>query len=163
VMAPNGTLITPENAREMKASGIQRCSISIDAPSAGHDAFRGVPGAFDKALRGIGYLKDARCGVSDQTHVTGATWSSSRTFFIWRGAWRGGAHLLLVPTAGGRNSEPRSFRPGNTMRCSTGSTISARPPDAPQSHLRAALLPDHAPAGQGRGVAVTRTPSAWTP
>lgn len=46
VMAPNGTLITPENARLMKESGISRCSISIDGPeSASHDAFRGVPGA----------------------------------------------------------------------------------------------------------------------
>ena len=31
VMSPNGTLITPENARKIKEAGVQRCSISIDA------------------------------------------------------------------------------------------------------------------------------------
>ena len=48
VMSPNGTLITPENARKIKEAGVQRCSISIDGYNAEkHDAFRCVPGAFD--------------------------------------------------------------------------------------------------------------------
>ena len=52
--SPNGTLITPENARRLKEAGVDRCSISIDgADAASHDAFRGVPGAFKKALEGI--------------------------------------------------------------------------------------------------------------
>ena len=34
VMATNGTLITDETIEEMKASGIQRVSISLDGPDA---------------------------------------------------------------------------------------------------------------------------------
>ncbi|HPS78844.1 MAG TPA: radical SAM protein, partial [Thermoanaerobaculaceae bacterium] len=69
--APNGTLVTPENAREIKASGIARCSISIDAPTAAdHDDFRGVPGAFEGALRGIEYLKSAGMEFQINTTVT---------------------------------------------------------------------------------------------
>ena len=69
VMAFNGTLITPENAQKMRASGIQRCSISIDGPDRqSHDQFRGVPGAFASALRRIEYLKTA--GIPFQVNTT---------------------------------------------------------------------------------------------
>lgn len=69
VMAPNGTLVTPETAANIRDSGIQRCSISIDgADAAHHDAFRGVPGAFDGAMRGIKNLRDA--GVEFQINTT---------------------------------------------------------------------------------------------
>ena len=57
VMSPNGTLVTPEVARRMHDVGIARVSISIDFPNAAeHDEFRGVPGAFDGAVRGIQQL-----------------------------------------------------------------------------------------------------------
>lgn len=66
-MSPNGTLITPENARKIKEAGVQRCSISIDGYNAEkHDAFRCVPGAFDATMRGIECLKARGRGVSDQ-------------------------------------------------------------------------------------------------
>ncbi|WP_027193296.1 heme b synthase [Megalodesulfovibrio gigas] len=69
VMAPNGTLLNPENVARLKAAGIQRCSISIDGPDAAtHDVFRGVPGAFEAAMRGIQYLTDA--GVEFQINTT---------------------------------------------------------------------------------------------
>jgi len=100
VMAPNGTLITPEIARKIREAGIARCSISIDGPeSASHDAFRGVPGAFAEALRGIECLKAA--GVEFQINTT-VTRSNLGTFKdIFRLADRLGAcawHIfLLVP------------------------------------------------------------------
>ncbi len=69
VMAPNGTLVTAENARMIAAAGIQRCSVSIDgATAAYHDVFRGEPGSFDAALRGIAYLREA--GVPFQINTT---------------------------------------------------------------------------------------------
>ncbi|MBW1777253.1 MAG: heme b synthase [Deltaproteobacteria bacterium] len=69
VMAPNGTLITGEIARKLAGAGIKRVSISLDGAAAEiHDRFRGVKGAFDGALRGIGYLKDA--GVEFQINST---------------------------------------------------------------------------------------------
>jgi len=57
VMATNGTLLTPEIIARMKTSGIQRVSISIDGATAEqHDAFRKVPGAFERAMEGIEML-----------------------------------------------------------------------------------------------------------
>ncbi|WP_291326893.1 heme b synthase [Desulfovibrio sp. UCD-KL4C] len=69
VMAPNGTLLTAENAVHLKEVGIERCSISIDAASAEHhDEFRGEKGAFDASMRGIQFLKDA--GIEFQINTT---------------------------------------------------------------------------------------------
>ena len=98
--SPNGTLITPENARRLKEAGVDRCSISIDgADAASHDAFRGVPGAFDASMRGIGYLKDAGLPFQINTTVTRNNLHSFKKIFelcerIGAAAW----HIfLLVP------------------------------------------------------------------
>ncbi|MDL2307404.1 heme b synthase [Desulfovibrio sp. OttesenSCG-928-C06] len=106
VMAPNGTLITPETAREMKESGIQRCSISIDAATAAeHDAFRGVQGSFEASMRGIQYLKDAGIGFQLNSTVTKDNLHSFKDIFklaesLGAEAW----HIfLLVPM--GRGAE----------------------------------------------------------
>ena len=60
-METNGTLMTAEAARHLKdKSRLAFVSISLDgADSRTHDAFRGVGGAFDGALRGLSYLVDA--------------------------------------------------------------------------------------------------------
>lgn len=69
VMAPNGTLITAAIAKKLVASGIQRISISLDgATRRSHDRFRGVKGAFDGALKGIQFAKDA--GLEFQINTT---------------------------------------------------------------------------------------------
>jgi radical SAM protein with 4Fe4S-binding SPASM domain len=53
-MATNGTLITEEMAKKMKKSGIKFVQISLDgADAATHDEFRGIPGAFDRTIKGI--------------------------------------------------------------------------------------------------------------
>ncbi len=71
VMAPNGTLITEVNAKEMVAAGIQRISISLDgATRKSHDRFRQVDGAFDGALRGIEWAKQARLDFQINTTIT---------------------------------------------------------------------------------------------
>ena len=71
VMSPNGTLVTPEVARRMHDVGIARVSISIDFPSAAeHDAFRGVPGAYDGAVRGIRNCLDAGVEVQINSTIT---------------------------------------------------------------------------------------------
>jgi len=69
VMAPCGPMINPNTARRIKASGIQRISISLDgARPETHDEFRGVPGAFEAALEGIRHAKDV--GVEFQVNTT---------------------------------------------------------------------------------------------
>jgi len=69
VMATNGTLITEETVKEMKASGIQRISISLDGPDPEtHDAFRKVRGSFEGSLQGIEFAK--RGGLEFQINTT---------------------------------------------------------------------------------------------
>ena len=100
-MAPNGTLITPEIAKKMVETGIERCSISIDGPNAEtHDEFRGQKGAFDQAMRGIQYLKDAGLEFQLNTTVTRDNLPMFKDIFnlaqdLGAAAW----HIfLLVPT-----------------------------------------------------------------
>ncbi|MEM3623106.1 MAG: radical SAM protein, partial [Candidatus Bathyarchaeia archaeon] len=53
-IASNGTLITKDNARRIKAAGIDYVEISIDgATPSVHDEFRGMPGAFERAMEGV--------------------------------------------------------------------------------------------------------------
>jgi radical SAM protein with 4Fe4S-binding SPASM domain len=53
-IATNGTLITREKARELKGAGVDYLQISLDGSTAEtHDRFRGIPGAFDRTMRGI--------------------------------------------------------------------------------------------------------------
>ncbi|MDK2922153.1 MAG: AdoMet-dependent heme synthase [Desulfonauticus sp.] len=106
VMAPNGTLISADVAREIKKAGIQRCSISLDGPRASsHDDFRGVVGAFDQALKGIQELKKVGVPFQINTTVTKKNLPHFKEIFhlakdLGAVAW----HIfLLVPT--GRGAE----------------------------------------------------------
>lgn len=53
VISTNGTLITPQKAAELKRIGLSYVGISLDGMEEVHDRFRGVAGAFKKALKGI--------------------------------------------------------------------------------------------------------------
>lgn len=53
-LATNGTLLTKENVRKLKGTGVNYVEVSIDGATANsHDDFRGVPGAFAKAMEGL--------------------------------------------------------------------------------------------------------------
>ena len=53
-LATNGTLLTKENVRKLKETGVNYVEVSIDGATANsHDEFRGVPGAFAKAMEGL--------------------------------------------------------------------------------------------------------------
>ncbi|WP_048602443.1 radical SAM/SPASM domain-containing protein [Rubeoparvulum massiliense] len=68
-LASNGTLITPEIAQHIRDVGFDRVAISIDgACAATHDSFRGIPGAFEAALRGARNLTNV--GVPFQFNTT---------------------------------------------------------------------------------------------
>ncbi len=68
-LATNGTLVTKDVARMIVDSGVKRVSISLDgADAATHDAFRGIPGAFDAATQGLRNLK--ALGMSVQINMT---------------------------------------------------------------------------------------------
>lgn len=59
VLAPCGRFATVARLRELKAAGIRALSLSVDGPDAAtHDAFRGVPGAFDFALAAMAAARE---------------------------------------------------------------------------------------------------------
>jgi AdoMet-dependent heme synthase len=71
VMATNGTLMTPESVERMKASGIQRISVSLDGPDPEtHDAFRKVKGSFEGSLRGIALAREGGLPFQVNTTIT---------------------------------------------------------------------------------------------
>lgn len=52
-LSTNGTLITPETAWRIKDAGFTYVGISLDGVNEVNDRFRGVEGAFDRAVRGF--------------------------------------------------------------------------------------------------------------
>ena len=61
VLAPCGRFVTEERLSALKTAGVRALSISVDGVDAqAHDAFRGVPGAFDIALRAMEVARHVR-------------------------------------------------------------------------------------------------------
>jgi radical SAM protein with 4Fe4S-binding SPASM domain len=69
VISTNGTLITPEVARLLKEAGIRYVGVSLDScrPMV-HDKFRGVEGAYERAIDGLKNARDA--GLKTGLRVT---------------------------------------------------------------------------------------------
>ena len=63
VFSTNGTLITKALAKRLKEIGTSYVGISLDGTEKVHDQFRGVPGAFKKAIEGIRNCKEAELKV----------------------------------------------------------------------------------------------------
>lgn len=53
VLSSNGTLITPEMAKQLYDAGFQYVGVSIDGLEETHDRFRGRKGAFQEAIQGL--------------------------------------------------------------------------------------------------------------
>lgn len=75
VISTNGTLITPEVARLLAEAKIRYVGVSLDsALPASHDKFRGVPGAFDRALQGLRNARDAGLKTGLRITLTRDNW-----------------------------------------------------------------------------------------
>jgi radical SAM protein with 4Fe4S-binding SPASM domain len=103
-LATNGTLVDKEVAHKIVDAGVRRVSISLDgADAATHDAFRGIPGAFDDALRGLRNLRDL--GMSVQINMTIARHNAPQLPEVLELARKLGADalhtFLLVPVGCG--------------------------------------------------------------
>jgi MoaA/NifB/PqqE/SkfB family radical SAM enzyme len=106
VLATCGHLLTPEIAAKLRASGVMAISVSLDAATAeAHDAFRGIPGAYEKTLAGINLLKNA--GIPFQINTTVSKLNVDELPQLLATALKLGAatvdFFFLVPT--GRGSE----------------------------------------------------------
>jgi radical SAM protein with 4Fe4S-binding SPASM domain len=156
-MSPNGTLVTPTVARRMKDVGIARISVSIDFPTAAeHDRFRGVPGAFDGAMRGIGHALDA--GVEVQINSTITKSNVHQLPALLELAERLGAvsfhPFMLVPTGRGKDLREQELAPEEYERAlewmfdaQQGSALFLKPTDVPH-YWR--VMRQRAKAGDGR-------------
>jgi heme b synthase len=112
VMATNGTLMTEETVQKMKASGIQRMSVSLDGPSSEtHDTFRKVKGAFESSLKGIELAKKG--GLEFQINTTITQMNLHLIADILKLAVDLGAvahHIfLLVPTGRGKELQDQEI------------------------------------------------------
>jgi heme b synthase len=104
VMSPCGHMITESSSDQIIASGIKRLSISIDgSTAASHDSFRGVAGAFDKAITAFEILR--RKGIEFQINTTVSKHNYHELNDIMTLALEQGAVLFnpffLVPTGRG--------------------------------------------------------------
>jgi heme b synthase len=68
-LATNGTLIDAGRARQLVEARVQRVAVSLDgADAARHDAFRALPGSFERAIAGLEALRAA--GMDTQINTT---------------------------------------------------------------------------------------------
>ncbi|MEM3324845.1 MAG: radical SAM protein [Thermoplasmata archaeon] len=58
-LSSNGTVIDEKSAFKLAESGVKYVGISLDGYGEKNDYFRGVKGAFEKAVSGLKYVKDA--------------------------------------------------------------------------------------------------------
>ncbi|MEE8391006.1 MAG: radical SAM protein [Anaerolineae bacterium] len=104
-ISPNGTLITPQIVQRMRAAGIKRASISLDGSCAErHDAIRGVPGAFEQAVRGMGFCCEGDVSFQVNTTVMRQNVDDLEAMhqlvvFLGAAAWH---VFMLVPTGRGK-------------------------------------------------------------
>jgi radical SAM protein with 4Fe4S-binding SPASM domain len=70
-LGSNGTLIDGAAAKKLSEAGIKTVSVSLDSHiAAQHDEFRGVPGAWDKAINAIKVLRENDVLVQVNTTLT---------------------------------------------------------------------------------------------
>ncbi|MFB3764056.1 MAG: radical SAM protein [Methanotrichaceae archaeon] len=75
VISTNGTLITPEAAALLAEAKIRYVGVSIDSASPEkHDRFRGVSGAYGRALQGIRNARDAGLKTGLRITLTKDNW-----------------------------------------------------------------------------------------
>ena len=155
VIGTNATLITEEIAQQMADHGIPRISVSVDFPTAEeHDEFRGQPGCFDATIEGIKMAK--RHGVGVQINMTVTTLNADKVEAIHDLAESLGIdafHIfMLVPTGRGSDLLDKELPPEEYEKVlRVGLRAPEDEPAALQAHRRAALLPHHPAARQGRG------------
>ncbi len=70
VISTNGTLIDAKVARKMAQQRVSYVGISLDGVGLTNDRFRGVPGAFDRAVKGIRNCQDAGLRVGLRLTLT---------------------------------------------------------------------------------------------
>lgn len=156
VMATCGSLLTEAKAAAIKEAGVERISVSLDGPDAGsHDAFRGVPGAFQSAMEGLDAAR--RAGLEFQINTTVTRTNVHRLEAVLDLAVAQGAvafhPFLLVPTGRGKAIQEEVLGPEEYERVlntiydlKLGSRIAFKPTCA--AHFYRVLRQREAEAGR---------------
>lgn len=113
VFGTNGTLITPELARELKAAGAMGMGISLDSMDREkHNNFRKFPHAWEGAVQGMRNCRGA--GLPFQIHTTVMEWNNHELEALMDFAVAEGAvahhFFFLVPTGRAKTIEAESLR-----------------------------------------------------
>lgn len=142
VFGSNGTLITPEVARRLKACGACAMGISVDSLDAmKHDKFRGLDKAHELTMAGIEACKQA--GLPFQLHTTVVDWNREEICSITDFAVEIGAmgHYIffLIPVGRGEYIKETSLEVmenerllKDIMKKSAEVSIDVKPTCAPQ-------------------------------
>jgi radical SAM protein with 4Fe4S-binding SPASM domain len=118
-MATNATLIDDEVAGHLRRCGVVIAAVSLDGlDAASHDAIRGVPGAFDAALRGMRALR--RAGILLHINITAMEYNLEQLEPLMALVDELGAGILLmyqlVPVGRGRNIDAAALDLGANER-----------------------------------------------
>jgi radical SAM protein with 4Fe4S-binding SPASM domain len=70
IASSNGTFLTEERAAAVADAGMQYVGVSLDGVGDTNDEFRGVDGAFDRALQGLRNARDAGMSTGIRTTMT---------------------------------------------------------------------------------------------
>jgi len=142
VLGTNGTLIDLPTAMALKEAGLMAAGISLDSiDSANHDRFRGLSGAWAKAIKGMENCQ--KVGLPFQIHTTVLQWNKGDlqelTDLAEKLEARGHHIFFLVPTGRGAEIEELSLTPEDyeeiitqIMKKQQETSIELKPTCAPQ-------------------------------
>lgn len=104
--------LTRERVQSLHDAGVHQMALSVDAESAEkHDAFRGVPGTFDKVIEAAGWIRES--GLNLQANTVFGSWNWQDFYAIAKLVQDLGVVFwevfFLVPT--GRGSDLQSCTP----------------------------------------------------
>jgi radical SAM protein with 4Fe4S-binding SPASM domain len=104
VVSTNGTLITAKSAASISKAGVSYVGISLDGIGAVNDEFRGVTGAFDRAVLGIRNCRDRGVRVGLRLTLTRRNFERLDELFdfIESEGLERACFYHLVPTGRGR-------------------------------------------------------------
>ncbi len=128
-LATNGTLVNEVVAARIAEAGIVRVAISLDGVDAvTHDGFRGIPGTFEAAIRGMKHLQKAGIPVQINTTVTRRNVHQLQAIYdLAIGLGAAALHtFLLVPVGCGLAIAEEQMVPRMSMRASCIGSLIAR-------------------------------------
>ncbi|MFL5576756.1 MAG: radical SAM protein [Gemmatimonadaceae bacterium] len=109
VVGTNGTLLTDERIRSLRAAGVSGVAVSVDSLEARrHDAFRHGHGAFEATAAAVARLREQRLDFVVQTTVTKGNRGELAALVEWaaaQGAVSFNAYFLVPTGRGARLSD----------------------------------------------------------